>query len=294
MPVTTLQLDHIIHDLGLVKERATAQDSKIEAANRELDENKVVKQEVNILREENKVLKQDVVLQKKNNELEEEIKELKEDVKTNCTNILKLERRTLVNEARDKLRDEFSFTQDQLNPFKYPGEPGEKLKAAAKFVLSHLPPTEKPKLSLNAVKTILNKSQNSVRELGNKLAHTDVTIAALEDQNLQDSQRNSFGSGCMILTRTYVPLLEQSLRLYLPPPRSSSPQLLPAEESRVRAARRAHINRYLTAGIVMPRTLTNLNEQSPEDVECTKAIFMQRYVLLLAFTHVSSRPACRV
>ncbi|KAG1787333.1 uncharacterized protein HD556DRAFT_1312794 [Suillus plorans] len=104
MPVTTLQLDHIIRELGLVKERITAWDSKIEAANRELDENKVVKQEVNILREENKVLKQDVdVLQKKNNKLEE-------DVKTNRTNILKLDRRTLVNEARDKLRDEFSFT----------------------------------------------------------------------------------------------------------------------------------------------------------------------------------------
>lgn len=44
-------------------------------ANRELDENKVVKQEVNILREENKVLKQDVdVLQKKNNKLEEDVK----------------------------------------------------------------------------------------------------------------------------------------------------------------------------------------------------------------------------
>lgn len=92
---------------------------------------------------------------------------------------MKLDRRTLVNEARDKLRDEFSFTQDQLNPFKYPGEPGEKLKAAANFVLSHLPRTEQPKLSLNAVKTILNK-----------FAPTDVTIAALEDQNLQDSQRN--------------------------------------------------------------------------------------------------------
>lgn len=71
---------------------------------------------------------------------------------------MKLDRRTLVNEARDKLRDEFSFTQDQLNPFKYPGEPGEKLKAAANFVLSHLPRTEQPKLSLNAVKTISTNS----------------------------------------------------------------------------------------------------------------------------------------
>ncbi|KAG1787331.1 uncharacterized protein HD556DRAFT_1409574 [Suillus plorans] len=177
MPVTTVQ---IIDD---IRERVIAQ----EAANTVLkQENRDLRRELKDFKEEFKVFQ----------EHQEQFTELKKQVDENRNNFLKLERRTLVNAARDKL--ERWFTLDQLDPSSYKGT--TRLDAAAKFVLNHLPPADQSKLSLEAIKTIIDSSEHSFRRLGNEIAHTKVTETAVKDEVLTHRQRGRTISAYEYLT----------------------------------------------------------------------------------------------
>ncbi|KAG2113395.1 uncharacterized protein F5147DRAFT_650340 [Suillus discolor] len=106
--------------------------------------------------------------EKRIGELQQEIQEIWANAKENYSSILKLKRRTT-----------------------YRGDAQDQLDTAANYVWSRLPPADQAQLSLDIPKIILDTSEDSICRLGNEIAHLEVTMSAIEDEDLSDGEHES-------------------------------------------------------------------------------------------------------
>ncbi|KAG2066660.1 hypothetical protein BDR04DRAFT_1106318 [Suillus decipiens] len=179
--------DEIQAELGRLKQKVK-QEEKVKQQEEKITELERQNRKTEQQKRKIKELEGDVQDYKQKVEwLEEEKKRPEKLVTQNCNRILRLERRSIVNDARKKLESDFGFMDAQLSLSNYckPRDrrsvPERQLNRAANYVFTDL-----PRLPHDALRIVLGPCtmQGSTRDLGHQEAHPTPSEDAMRDMKL--------------------------------------------------------------------------------------------------------------